>query len=458
MRAFPRRFLRPLLGAAVLAALQTPAWPVDLLQSYRAAFEADATVRAARAAVESSRERVAQARAQLLPQASLSASRFMNDLNSTQPNMLGQETSRNEKYFSYNQTLSVRQALYRRPLTLAYDQSQYYVADAQGGLDSEVENLVVRVTGAYLDALLALDRLRLVDAQQRSAAMQLELARKAFAAGSGTVTDIDDAQAQVDLAAALRVQALQNLDYTRRQLQSIIQQPVQVLAPLDAAALALAVPEPNDLLAWQTRARAGSPQIAALRARLEAARLEVAKAQAAHHPTLDVAAQWTRSASENVTSPKSAYLNRSLGLQLTVPIYSGGYVSATVRQALAEQQRAEELLEAALRDLDLRVHKEFRGVVEGIARVRALEQAVRSAARAMDSTRKSYQAGSRTLLDVSKSEQQWQSAQRDLSQARAEFVAAWVRLHALSGEDPEQTVRIVNGWLARAEPVMLAAQ
>lgn len=457
MSASSPRSLRPLV-AALLAALAAPAWSIDLLESYRAAYEADATVRAARAAVSSARERVAQARAQLLPQASLSASRFTNDLNSTQPNILGQESSRNEKYFSYNQTLSVRQALYRRPLTLAFDQSQYYVADAQGGLDSEVENLAVRVTGAYLDALLALDQLRLVEAQQRSAAMQLELARKALAAGSGTVTDIDDAQAQVDLAAAQRVQALQNLDYTRRQLQSITQQPVQALAPLDAAALALAVPEPNDLVAWQTRARDGSPQIASLRARLEAARLEVAKAQATHQPTLDLAAQWTRSASENVTSPKSAYLNRSLGLQLTVPIYSGGYISSTVRQALAEQQRAEELLEAALRDLDLRVHREFRGVVEGIARVRALEQAVRSAARAMDSTRKSYQAGSRTLLDVSKSEQQWQSAQRDLSQARAEFVAAWVRLHALCGENPEQTVQAVNGWLARAEPETLAAQ
>ena len=449
--------IRAVAAAAAWALLAAPAGAIDLLQSFQAALERDPQLRAARAGVDSAQERIEQARAQLLPQASLSASRFTNDLNSTQPNILGQESSRNEKYFSYNQTLSVRQPIYRKPLLLGFEQSRYFVADAQGSFESERQNLTVRVTQAYLEALLALDQWRLVQVQQQAAQTQLALARRAFEAGSGTVTDIDEAQAQLDQAKALQVQAEENLQYTRRQLESLVQQPVDRLAPLAVGALGLKPPA-EDLATWQRWAQEQSPQIASLRARVEAARLEADKAQAGHQPTLDLALQLTRSASENVTSPKSAYLNRSLGLQLTVPLYSGGYVSSTARQALAELQRAQETLDAALRDLDLRVHKEYRGVVEGVSRVRALEQAVRSAERALESNRKSYRAGSRTLLDVARSEQQWQTALRDLSQARLEFIGAWVRLHALAGKEPLATVEGVNAWLDGSAPVSLAAQ
>ena len=159
--------IRAVAAAAAWAQLAAPAGAIDLLQSFQAALERDPQLRAARAGVDSAQERIEQARAQLLPQASLSASRFTNDLNSTQPNILGQESSRNEKYFSYNQTLSVRQPIYRKPLLLGFEQSRYFVADAQGSFESERQNLTVRVTQAYLEALLALDQWRLVQVQQQ---------------------------------------------------------------------------------------------------------------------------------------------------------------------------------------------------------------------------------------------------------------------------------------------------
>jgi outer membrane protein/protease secretion system outer membrane protein len=426
-----------------------PAWSLDLMQAYEAALEQDATIRAARATADAGRERLPQTRAQLLPNLSFSAGRNWNDLSRTQPNVLGVPTTTDDKYFSGNQSLTLRQPLYRKPQIAAYQQAQYAVDEVNANLERELQNVGVRVSATYLEALLAQDQLDLVLAQKNVTTTQLDVARKALAAGSGTRTDIDEAQARLDLTLAQELEARQNLEYTRRQMQVLINKPVDGLMPLRVDKMQLLVPMPAQVEDWTGLAESSSPEIQALTARLEAARLEVEKAKGAHHPTLDAVAQWTRSTSETVTSPSSSYTNRMLGVQLTVPIYAGGYVNSTVREALANQMRAEEVLEATRRDLGVRVHKEFRGITEGILRVKALEQAVRSAEQLVLSSRKSFQAGSRTLVDILNAEQQKQTALRDLAQARYMYMISRIRLQSLAGGDKVQAISEANGWLGR---------
>lgn len=243
------------------------------------------------------------------------------------------------------------------------------------------------------------------------------------------------------------LEARQHQDYTRRQLQLLVNQPLDRLAPLDVVRLQLQPPNPDRVEDWTARAEQGSPEIHALKARIEAARHEVAAAQAGHYPTLDAVLQWSKSDRDNLTSPSSRYTNKALGLVLRVPIYAGGYVDSTVRQALAEQEQAEEALEALRRELGLRVHKEFRGVTEGVLRIRALEQAVRSAEQLVQSNRRSLQAGSRTLVDVLNAEQHRMETQRDLAQARYLYLVSRIRLQALAGGEKRQTVEEVNAWL-----------
>ena len=284
-------------------------------------------------------------------------------------------------------------------------------------------------------------------AQKTAYTTQLDAARKRLTAGAGTRTDIDEAQAALDLNFALELEAQQNIAFTRRQLQTLIGQPVDSLALVDSRKMLLGNPSPNNVEEWIERAEGQSPEIQSLKAQAEAARLEVEKARAGHYPTLDAIAQWSRSESENVTSVNSSYTNRSLGLQLNVPLYSGGYVSSTVRQALAEQERATQALEAMRRDIDLRVHKEFRGVTEGVLKVKALEQAVRSTEQVAISNRRSFEAGSRTLVDTLNAEQQRATAQRDLTQARLVYLISRVRLHALTGGVKSEVINEINAWL-----------
>lgn len=442
-RAMRRAALLLAFGSAT-----TSVWSMNLTQAYEAALAQDASVRASRAAAMAGREQVPQARAQLLPNVSASLTRSKNWLDRTEPNLFGREVTSSLDYFSSNWTVTLRQPLYRPQQLARLHQAQAQEEDTEAVLEKDLQQLGARVGMAYFDALLAEDQLALVLTQKATYTTQLDAARKALAAGSGTRTDIDEAQARLDMTLAHELEARQNQDYTRRQLQLLVNQPVDRLAPLDVTRLQLQPPDPDRVEDWTARAEDGSPEIRSLKARVEAARHEVTAAQAGHYPTLDAVLQWSKSDRDNITSPSSRYTNKALGLVLRVPLYAGGYVDSTVRQALAEQEQAEEALEALCRELGLRVHKEFRGVTEGILRVRALEQAVRSAEQLVLSNRRSLQAGSRTLVDVLNAEQQRMEALRDLAQARYLYLVSRIRLQALAGGEKLQTIEEVNAWLA----------
>ena len=449
MQSVPNFLKNVVAGALAASAMAVCAQTsvMDFKQVYQAALEQDANIRASRAAADSGRERLPQARAGLLPQVSANAGRNFNDLNSTSPNILGALTTTNDKYFSDNRAVQLRQPLMNMQRWLQFEQAKSMVAESEASLDRDLQNLVVRVAGAYFEYLMADEQLDLVLAQKKLYTSLVDAAKKGLAAGSGTRTDIDDAQARLDMASAQELEARQNQDQTRRQLEVLINQPVSSVAKLNVSALKLVGPEPANLDAWTLKAEQNSPEMKAMQARLDAARREVSKSQAGHLPTLDAVAQWSNSGSENITRINSRYENKSIGLQLNVPLFSGGYVNSTIRQAVAEQTRAEETLEALRRDLGVRVHKEFRGVTEGVLRVRALEQAVRSAEQMMQSTQMSLKAGSRTQLDVLNAQQQYTMALRDLAQARFVYLMSKVKLASLAGDDAVVSVDAVNASL-----------
>src|ERR1035437_9564251 len=431
------------LGSLLLC-MSTPAWSMDLLQAYEAAQQQDATILASRAAAMAGRERLPQARSQLLPHVSASASRNRNKLVSTAPDSLGQEQTTDSDYPSSNQTLTVRQPLFRPYQMAQYRQAKAQVQDSDAALAQDEQNLAVRVSSAYFEAMLTHEQLALVLAQRTAYSAQLDAARKIFAAGSGTRTDIDDAQAKLDMNAAQEIEARQNVAYTLQQLEILVNQPIDKLATLDVAKLELLPPQPSAWEDWLARAESNSPQLQSLKAQLEVARQEVQKASSGHYPTLDAIAQWSRSDSENILSINSSYINKSVGLQLSIPIFSGGYVNSSVRQALAAQQRAEQLLEAGRRDLGLKVHQEYRGITENIPKVKALEQALRSADQVVSSSQKSFQAGSRTVLDILNAQQQRMLVLRDLAQARYMYLISKVRLLALAGDADVEAVAAMN--------------
>lgn len=435
------------LVAGALLFCVTTARSMDLLQAYQAAMHNDATILASRAAAEAGRERLPQAQAQLLPNVTASIARNRNRLSSTAPDFLGQEQTTDAGYPSSNQTLSLRQPLLRSYQMAQLRQAQAQVDDVNATLLQDEQDLAVRVSTAYFEALLSHEQLALVLAQRKTFTTQLDAARQSLAAGAGTRTDVDDAQARLDMTSAQEIEARQNIDYTLRKLQSLVNKPIDALATLDVSRLDLSVPPPDRLQGWIESAEQHNHQYQSLKAQVEVARSEVEKAQSGHYPTLDAVAQWSRSVSENVINVQSRHSNAALGLQLNVPLFAGGMVNSQVRQTLSGLERAEQVLEAGRRELALRVNREFRGITENIPKIRALEQALRSADQLVLSSRKSLQGGSRTLLDVMNAEQQRTLVLRDLAQARFMYLLSRIRLLALVGAANADALAEVNRML-----------
>lgn len=439
--------VRRLAMTGLLLGASFNAMSLDLMQAYEAAKTQDASILAARAAAQAGRERLPQARSQLLPNVAFNVTGNKNQLSSTSTDFLGQERTIETYYPSSNQTLSARQPLYRPQLRAQYRQAQAQVKESEALLQQEEQALIVRVSSFYFEALAAGEQLELVLAQRATVTTQLDAARKIFAAGSGVRTDVDEAQARLDMTLALEIEARQNVNYTLQQLQTMVKQPVEKLATLSVSKFSQIDPTPERLDNWIEKAERVNPQLQALRAQVEIAGFEVEKARAGHKPTLDAVAQWSRSDSESVTNLRSSYTNAVIGLQLNIPIFSGGSVNSAVRQALANQDRAEQTYEAARRDLGLRVHKEFRAVTDSGPRIKALEQAIRSSDQLVLSSRRSFQAGGRTLVDVANAEQQRLIVMRELAQTRYLYLISKLRLQSLAGVIDEVAVADVNSLL-----------
>lgn len=421
--------------------------PLGLLEAWGLAVENDPTFRAAQAAAAAGREVLPQAWSQLLPNATISASNFRNDVDRKTLDILSQSVSTQSRYTSRNETLMIRQPLLREPQRIAIRQAEHQVNEFEAVLEQEYQNLAVRVATAYFELMFANDQARLLASQSDFLQARLNAANRAITSGTGTRTDRDDAQARFDLNRAQRLEAAQAIQARRRRLQALVNRPIGDLTPLDPALLSLAAPEPASAEEWVAMAIDTSPEVRIVRARLGAADARTGIAQAGHYPTVDAIAQLQRSSNEVVSQPQTGYTNASVGLQMNLPLYSGGLTSSTVREALAQKVKANELLEATQLDLSVRVHSEFNAITEGIERVRALEVAVRSAAVALDSARKSVTAGTRTSLDELNALQQQGQVLSSLAQARYGLLLARVRLLALAGRIEEAAISKISASL-----------
>ena len=414
----------------------------DLSSVLARGLQADAAYRAALAGAQAAREALAQAQALLLPSVSLSASSGQVQLDKTE----GYIRQPRLDYQSRNQTLALRQTVYRRSQFLQYDQAKIQAAAADTEEARAIYELATRLLGLYLDALYAQDVQSQVQALIRATEGQLQAAKRLFVNGQGTRIDVDDASARLDMAHAQAIQARQQIEFALEQLRQALSEPLQSLARLDPN---INLPPLNDvrLEQWLDRADQTNPALELARLRLQTARLEADKASAGHWPTLDLTLQRTLSRSEIPSNPLASYNTTQLGLQLNVPILSGGYTQSTVRQALALSDREEHQLEQTRRTLVLDVRREFQSVTEGAARALALQRARSSADLLIASTEKGILAGTRTQTELLNAIQRASEIQRDLAQARYQYLLAWGKLQLLSGYPAQEVFGQINELL-----------
>lgn len=436
----------------------TPARATDLLQVYRLAQDSDPTIASARYALDAARQKIPQARASLLPVAAVTGNdgntRADTEFTGVPP------VDRNMKAWGWN--LQLTQPLLRVGNLYAYRESGYLVEQAEAQYAQAQQDLLLRVAQAYFGVIVAQDAIAAADAQVAALNQQLAQVTRGFQQGTHAQTDIDDTRSRLGSARSQRVAAQNDLENARADLEKVSGKSFAQAAgqPEEPAADQLAVlqtaltpppPTPADSRAWIDQARSNHPLVRAQHAALEAARQTIKKNRSEHLPTLDlVGSVGSNYASHSLTTPDD-YATRAtqhqVGVQLTVPLYSGGAIDSRVTEAIANMNKAEADMQAASRQAATDAQQAFAGVTNGLAQIEALNVAVESGQSAVKGNRVGYKLGIRINIDVLNAEQQLFTAQRDLSKARYETLLQGFKLKAAAGILSEADLRAVNAML-----------
>jgi outer membrane protein len=392
----------------LLAGLGLPAHAENLSEVYRAALAHDAGYAAAQAAYRAAQEKVPQARAGLLPYASLNANTRYNDV----------EGSLASADFNSNAwSVSAIQPIFRGQNWVAFDQAKVSVELAENQLKAAEQDLILRTARAYFDVLAAQDNLEFNLAQKDAIAEQLASAKRNFEVGTATIVDTHEAQARYDLAVSDEITARNVLEIKRRALRNLTGKAISALDTLTPKPVPV-LPAPNNVDEWVSRAQTDNLDVRIRKHSKLIADQQIDFARAGHLPTLDLAASYTDSNNQNFGAGTIDSTATVIGLEFALPLYQGGLVSSQVREAVANQEKSRQELEDALRLAELNTRDAFFNALSVDSKVKALDAALASSQKSLESTRVGLDVGVRTNIDVLDAEQQVTSARKELALAR----------------------------------------
>lgn len=440
------------LGFTLAAAVgPAPAHAQDLLQIWQLALQRDPVLAATRAGRNAEQEKIPQARAQLLPFITADAIAEVEDTRQLR---------------GLNNGASSRRALWA--LTLVQPlvdisawgelkRAEYIARSADITQARAYQDLILRVAQAYFDVLAAQDTLRTLQVQKSAVQTQLRAAQQGFELGSTTIADAYEAQSRLDLLNASELQAINILQVSQDELARIINERPQDLAEL-APDTILPAPKPDRLSDWTDQSAEASLTVAQaeLTTRIVAKQIDIAKSE--HYPTLHFQAQTGSASDRGINGLRSMdgggprSLDSTVGVQLSIPIFTGGEISSVVREQTSRLQQARYELENAKREAVQATQRHFSGVTSGLAQIAALQAAERSSQASLDANRTGYEVGVRINIDVLNAQQQLYETQRSLSRARYDTLMNSLRLKASSGILNDSDIVAINRLLTRTQP------
>jgi protease secretion system outer membrane protein len=418
--------------------------------AFSAAFDAalanDAEYRASRYELEVREQNVPIARASLLPNlgASYSESRVRGERES--PNAIGQEFTQQLDYRNPVTALQFRQPLLNLEAMNRYRSARSQVDGARSTFAARGQELLDRLGTAYVQRLFAEEVVALARAQVDAFRGQSESAQRRLAGGEGTRTEVAEAAASLAFARAQLVEAIDQRDVTQRTLDRITglkATPLRGLAE-DTRALPLAY---ADLHQWIDAGYARNPSLQARRHQLEAARHEIERNRAGHFPRVDLIASAVDAQNESISTLNQQTRQYNVGIQVSIPIYAGGGVNASVAQSLAEASRVEAQLEGDQQLLDVDIRRQYQATQTGRAKVEALKDAVSASGVALEGAQRGLSAGVRTTVDVLDATRRLFLSRRDFVQARHEVLLARLRLQVLAGLPLTEVVQDIDRHL-----------
>lgn len=427
------------ISLAALLLSSTTLWARDnLLDIYRLALESDPQLRAAQAAHMAALEAKPSSRASLLPNISLDANVRQNDADI--------KGGANTDYSSQGYSLNLLQPIYHRDYWVQLSQADTRIAQADAELEAAKQDLIKRVAQAYFDLLAAQDNLEFAQAEKEATSQQLHQTKQRFEVGLTAITDVHEAQAGYDTAVATVIAAQNQVDNAIEALHELTGQEHRDLVPV-AEEIPLVTPEPADIDQWVDAALKQNLQLLAAQAASRTAEEEIKRRSAGHYPTFDLVASHSYSDNSDEPTFGNERTDNRIGVQLSLPIYSGGLTTSQTREARYLYNQAIENVETQRRSTIRQTREAYLAVVTGISQVQARKQALTSAETALEATQAGFDVGTRTAVDVLNSTRDRFLARQNYAVSRYDYIIATLALKLFSGTLSEADLAEVNGWL-----------
>ncbi len=413
----------------------------DLVAVYSLALERDAELLIAEANYRSAIEALPLAQSGRKPRIFINA------------NGLARESDNSETGDNNNETigysLNLTQSLYDTETTGNINVAEATVAAALARLHSTRQALILRVATTYFAILAAGDNVEFAYAERTAIARQLEQAQKRFEVGLIAITDVHEAQARFDTAEADAILAENILDNALQALIVITDEnSITNLTPLGRN-LDLALPDPANAESWVTLSLANNRDLLVAFHDLQAARFERDKSARSGYPTIDFVASYAGNDIDDDLLGDSRQDDLTVGIELQVPLYTGGRISAEQAQAESRFGAAKNLLLLQNRLTSQQSRTAYLDVVFGISQVKALKQALESSNIALEATQAGFEVGTRTSVDVLISLRETYRAERDYAGSRYQYLLNTLRLKQAAGVIEEDDLFEINRWLVQ---------
>ena len=444
--------MKPLWATLLVLGL-SGAHAADLLQAWQAARQHDPDMAVALAAQQAGQTRRAQASALWRPTvaataaggamgaqtstagASFSAPGFGASsnvgFNTSVDNSLGVRWSLGARMPIY----SPERTAQGRKLTLSAD-----LADVQW--QAAEQALMLQTAERYFAVALAEDALRLLQRQQLAVNKALVEAQDRFELGDTPVTDTHEAAARARAIDAQVLAAEVDLQIAQRALADTTGWSVDALQVAPAPAL-LASPALPALPQWLDQAAAANPGLRQQTLAVEVARQDVAQYARGAGTTVDLVAQASRehlSGSGRYGHGSNTAQQHMVGVQVTVPLYTGGQRSARQQELLHLQTKAEAELDRARQQVAQQTRAAWLRLQSGAARTEAQNAALRASQARLDATQLGRQVGDRTTLDLLNAQNDAAGAELAMAQLRTSLTLERLRLLALTGQLDERAL------------------
>ena len=462
-----KRTAAALLASALLLG-PTLSQAESLREIYELALENDAQLKAEQAQYLARRETENLTRAALLPQLGTAYSYTERDADNksqsrdfSEPGFPILNTLSNSDVTTDGYTISLNQALFDLPAWFSFQSGKEVSKEAAATFAGNQQNLIVRVVEAYLLVLRAQDNLAASQAQERAFERQLEQSQQRFEVGLIAITDVYEAQAAFDLSRVNRIVDENNVSVALERLSVLTGQYPGTLNVLKED-MALKLPDPVDRAAWVDFALKNNFNLQAARHQEEASRQNAQANKMEHAPKVTGSYEYSDFSADGSldikpdtglnTSPDYDLEENILMLRVSVPLYSGGAISAKRRQTAQEYNAARENLINLTRNTVTTTRSLHMTVISDVSRVEARKKSIVSSQSALDATQAGYEVGTRNVVDVLNAQNTLFIAQRDYSNSRYDYIVNLLRLKEQAGLLSPQDVYNLDSYLITPPP------